>query len=267
MREEDKKRGEKGEKRGGKARERPSTRISAAACVNPARRFAASREYRSPRHVDSFQSPSEMLYLFARCIKFCISPPPPKTHSRGISLCFPSLFPLSFSSVSRSLSFWYISSFVCERLPQTNWIRRGSQSYRITLTAEKCRSRWRILAEPSRSHALGTIREWKHSVARGKNSRIRSKFDPRDNFDGGRIFESIRRPSLKSKIDITFATPRDPKDFTIGMIPGGTSGFWNRIEGVILFRGEKSRETGRNFAASFAAGRDPRADAETPPVL
>lgn len=123
------------------------------------------------------------------------------------------------------------------------------------------------MAEPSRSHALGTIREWKHSVARGKNSRIRSKFDPRDNFDGGRIFESIRRPSLKSKIDITFATPRDPKDFTIGMIPGGTSGFWNRIEGVILFRGEKSRETGRNFAASFAAGRDPRADAETPPVL
>lgn len=104
MREEDKKRGGKGEKRGGKARERPSTRISAAACVNPARRFAASREYRSPRHVDSFQSPSEMLYLFARCIKFCISPPPPKTHSRGISLCFPSLFPLSFSSVSRSHS-------------------------------------------------------------------------------------------------------------------------------------------------------------------
>lgn len=181
-------------------------------------------------------------------------------------LSSPCHFP-PFLAFTLSLSLWYISSFVCERLPQTNWIRRGSQSYRITLTAEKCRSRWRILAEPSRSHALGTIREWKHSVARGKDSRIRSKFDPRDNFDGGRIFESIRRPSLKSKIDITFATPRDPKDFTIGMIPGETSGFWNRIEGVILFRGEKSRETGRNFAASFAAGRDPRADAETPPVL
>lgn len=129
MREEDKKRGEKGEKRGGKARERPSTRISAAACVNPARRFAASREYRSPRHVDSFQSPSEMLYLFARCIKFCISPPPPKTHSRGISLCFPSLFPLSFSSVSRSLSlsgtFHRSSANVCRRRIGSGEVRRA----------------------------------------------------------------------------------------------------------------------------------------------
>lgn len=129
MREEDKKRGEKGEKRGGKARERPSTRISAAACVNPARRFAASREYRSPRHVDSFQSPSEMLYLFARCIKFCISPPPPKTHSRGISLCFPSLFPLSFSSVSLSLSlsgtFHRSSANVCRRRIGSGEVRRA----------------------------------------------------------------------------------------------------------------------------------------------
>lgn len=75
-----------------------------------------------------------------------------------------------FLSVSLRLSFpyrfslSYISSFVCERLPQTNWIRRASQSYRITLTAEKCRSRWRILAERSRSHNVGNdFREWKRS--------------------------------------------------------------------------------------------------------
>lgn len=132
-----------------------------------------------------------------------------------------------FLSVSLRLSFpyrfslSYISSFVCERLPQTNWIRRASQSYRITLTAEKCRSRWRILAERSRSHNVGNdFREWERSSCEreafeGEFGSIRATI-----FDGGRIFESIRRPSLKSKIDHSSRYHdkgfRDRDDMTVG---------------------------------------------------
>lgn len=112
----------------------PSTRISAVACVNLARRFAASREYRSPWHVDSIQSPSEMLYLFARCIKFCLSLPPTR-HALAEFFSISSTFPPLFSPFR---SFFLSCAIVRARLT-LNWIR-SSQRYRFTLTAEKCRS-------------------------------------------------------------------------------------------------------------------------------
>ena len=112
----------------------PSTRISAVACVNLARRFAASREYRSPWHVDSIQSSSEMLYLFARCIKFCLSLPPTR-HALAEFFSISSTFPPLFSPFR---SFFLSCAMVRARLT-LNWIR-SSQRYRFTLTAEKCRS-------------------------------------------------------------------------------------------------------------------------------